>query len=609
MAAAAVVFLVPLALAPGLFFYYDITPKVVLLLVGASVLAVLASLEIDSLHRFRASRFGRWYTGFALALAALSATAASLSPLAALAWYGSNWRRYGAITEIATLGAAYFIASALSVSYSKLRTVLGSLCAAGTLAAVYGILQYFGWDPFLSASVYESGVGPFRIVRPPSTLGHSDYFAAFLLWPVFAGVGLWSRGGRARWLGALATISGAAAVTLSGSRGALLGLLVGAFVAAYFRRPRPRTAAALIAGLVAAGLAFYVSPAGARLRARAYWIGDDPTGGARPLLWRDSLRMAAAHAWIGSGPDVFVAEFPQFQSRELARAYPAFYHESPHNILLDALTSEGILGVLVLAGLIATGLAAGLHQARQDPVAAALLAALTGVLAAQQFVVFTSPTAFAFYLGIGLLAGLENLAPARPSQRASRTFAVMCGVVVALPLLWVAYHWVAADIMLARAQRLIAAGDATGAVQSYDSAYAMRRWGVTGDLAISRQAADASSRAAGFPAKFLFANLAAAAASAATSVPEQRQNAWYNLAILEAGAGDSAAVEASLRSAIAASPNWFKPHWTLAKLLFLAGRAEEARKEAALGLDLNGGKDAEVAATLGEILRSPEGRP
>jgi Flp pilus assembly protein TadD len=62
--------------------------------------------------------------------------------------------------------------------------------------------------------------------------------------------------------------------------------------------------------------------------------------------------------------------------------------------------------------------------------------------------------------------------------------------------------------------------------------------------------------------------------------------------------------EASLREAIRWAPNWFKPHWTLARALRRAGRLEEAGKEAALAAELSGGKNVEVAQTLEDIRKA-----
>jgi Tfp pilus assembly protein PilF len=95
----------------------------------------------------------------------------------------------------------------------------------------------------------------------------------------------------------------------------------------------------------------------------------------------------------------------------------------------------------------------------------------------------------------------------------------------------------------------------------------------------------------------------------ATKSPEQQQNAWYNLAIFEASTNDAPATEYSLRAAIAAAPVWYKPHWTLARLLATEGRLGEAEPEARRALYLDGGKDAEVASTMNEILGSAAVRP
>ncbi len=99
------------------------------------------------------------------------------------------------------------------------------------------------------------------------------------------------------------------------------------------------------------------------------------------------------------------------------------------------------------------------------------------------------------------------------------------------------------------------------------------------------------------------------AASLATKSPEQQQNAWYDQSILEASHNDVRAVEYSLRSAIAAAPVWYKPHWALARLLALEGRFPEAEPEARRALYLDGGKDAEVVSSVNEILSSTGPRP
>jgi hypothetical protein len=88
---------------------------------------------------------------------------------------------------------------------------------------------------------------------------------------------------------------------------------------------------------------FIISPAGHLLRSRFRWYEEDAQGGAR-LLFRDSLTLAP-QCFYGPVPDL-LGRVSQVQSVDLSRAYPDFYHESPHNILLDVLTAQGVLGLL-----------------------------------------------------------------------------------------------------------------------------------------------------------------------------------------------------------------------------------------------------------------------
>jgi len=609
LVAVGIVIALPLALAPGLSFYYDITPKAAILLAAAAILLLWTAWKPKTSVVFWTSRFGRWNAVLTGAFILLTVAAAANSPSVSLAWSGSNWRRWGALEQIATVVCALLVAAIARSAPSYRLLILRALCGAGVVAAVYGILQYFGVDPLLSGSTYVVGEGSYQIVRPPGSLGHSDYFAAFLLWPTFAGSALWLVDSRlGRWLGAAAVLTGVVALILSGSRGALAGLLTGSVILAWQWRPRIRLVAVSLAIIATMAAAFYVSPAGARLRARAFWISEDPTGGARLLLWRDSARMSAGRLSTGFGPDAFVAEFPQHQSAELARAYPDFYHESPHNMFLDALTGQGVAGVVLLAAWIVIGVAAGLRAPPEmRPVAGALLAALGAAVVAQQFVVFVIPTAFLFFVGIGLLSGLEPGGSDRISIPL-RAAVVVCSVVSAVFLAVTGYRLVAADVTLARLRASLDAGDRSQAALLWESAKAQRSSGVTADLYFSRRWAEAASKTQDPLEKLRLSALVIETARLATTVPEQRQNAWYNFAMLAAAMNDSKTVESSLRAAIQAGPRWFKPHWALARLLYSSGRTEEAREEAALALDLNGRKNAEVVATMAEIVRSLDSR-
>jgi O-antigen ligase len=613
--AAAIVLVIPLALAPRLFFYYDVTPKAAVLLAGAAILLLWAAWKPETALSFMTSKFGRWNAALTAAGGLLTLATAAASPILSLAFNGSNWRRFGAVEQIAAVVCAFLVASIAQAAPSCRLAILRALGGAGVLAALYGMAQYLGFDPLLPAATYLAGEGKYQIVRPPGPLGHADYLAAFLLWPVFAGSALWAADPRraGRWLGIAAALTGVAALVLAGSRGALLGLFVGLSILVWLRRPRMRTVAAGLAIFAVTATVFYISPAGTRLRARAFWISEDSAGGARLLLWRDSARMAATRPWAGFGPDNFVAEFPRFESAELARAYPDFYHESPHNLFLDGLTGQGVPGVVLLALWMILGISAGRASVTRAPpelrpIAGALLAGLAASLVAQQFVVFVVPTAFAFYLGIGLLAGLEPGSAQAAASTVSRTLrgaVAICGTIAAVLLATAGYRLATADLALARIRRSLDAGERGRAMELWQSAKTRPPLiGVTADLYFSRRWAVAASAALDPLEKVRLGALAIEAARSATTVPEQRQNAWYNYAILAAALDDPKTVESSLRAAISAGPRWYKPHWALARLLYSGGNMDEARAEALLALDLDGRRDTEVIETTAEIVRS-----
>jgi O-antigen ligase len=553
---------VALILAPGQMFYYDVTPKLAVLLAGAAVLCLV--------------RPGTSARRFSLLLAATLASAAlatAISPDPALSLYGSTWRRYGLVAQFAVVVVAWFVSQS-----SERPTIVRGIAIASTAAALFGIAQYFGWDPILRASAYHIGEGVWTIVRPPGTFGYVSYFATWLLMAGFLSLELRNTAGR------IAAGICWSAMLLTGTRAALLGLAAGVLFWMFRRGLRPsRRAIAVSAIALAAAGAFYWSPAGRNLRSRARWSAEDPWGGARPLLWRDSLRMAATRLPAGHGPETFTGTFPHFESAELARAYPDFAHESPHNIFLDALVSQGIPGLLCLAALCAVGLCA------RDPWIAAAVAA--GVVA-QQFTVFTIPTALLFYVTVALAVPEDDNAIRVPR------FALAPGAVA---FLLVAFRVTAADHSLAQAQRAIDAADLQAADQHYREYRRQRLPGTDADLWCSRALLALSQRSPDPLRRFQALQMADAVAESGADRAEDPFNAWYNVATICAAQGDAAGTERALRRSIAAKPNWFKPHWTLARLLRIEGRASEALTEARTAVDLNGGKDAEVAATLAEL--------
>ncbi|HME06793.1 MAG TPA: O-antigen ligase family protein, partial [Bryobacteraceae bacterium] len=278
--------LVPLALFPGWSFYFDITPKIVilLLLTGAALMFWDGSIVR-----------GRVPALLNMQIAWLAvATALSRNP--ALSLNGSNWRRFGLVTYGAVLLYGLLVMRDVSGDSNRIENYLRAATVAAIPIGLYGMAQYFGYDPLLNALDYHAGEGIFTIVRPPSTLGHANYFGVYLVYIAFLGSALFCTSLARSWrlIGAAAAVVAVMAAVLSGTRGALVGIIAG-FLLLAFRWPAARGRRSIWATATAAACLalFCISPAGAELRSRIHWSFEEPVGGARPQLWRDTLEMSS----------------------------------------------------------------------------------------------------------------------------------------------------------------------------------------------------------------------------------------------------------------------------------------------------------------------------
>ena len=595
--------LTPLLIAPRLSFYYDVIPRLSLILFTAAAMLTMRRDVISGVRVLAASSPGRWFCVFAGLHAVSLIVSAAVSSRVWLSINGSTWRRFGLITQLALMVIAVILAADLKRRPEGLRQLLRAFTACGLAASIYGVFQYFGKDPFIDSSGYHVGEGVWMIVRPPGTLGHASYFGVYLLMVVFPGWAVAVSDTDRTWrrIAAVAMVLASFAILLTGTRAAVAGGIAGAGVVAWCARPPVRQRHALVALLIAGGLgAFYLSPAGERLRARVRWSIEDAHGGARAWLWRDSLRMAGQRPILGYGPETFHVEFPRFQSIALARAYPEFQHESPHNIAIDAFTAQGVPGVIALAGLLLTGVAGALlAPAEKSRIAAVLLGCLVALVTSQQFCSPTVATAVCLLVTIACLVSLDQarITVARgvslPWRFASVALAcVFAGYGVRLS---------AADWYLARSRDRVAATKIPAATDQYAKAAWWLPRGASADLYYSRSMAAAASRTAGPAGAVQAWQQAVLAGTRAIDTSDEPANAAYHLAALHAAANNVAGTEASLREAIARAPAWFKPYWMLARVLSLAGRFQEAETAAAAAAERNGGKNAEVLQTLQEI--------
>ena len=598
-----VIVAVPLALAPGLQFL-DVTPKLLVLVAGAGGvwLALAARNCFPALRQGEALYF--WLLGL-LVLLSILATVFSLDPVLSLA--GSEGRRIGLPAWTACLGLSAAV-PVVAGSDLRRRYLLTAIVMAGLVAAVYGFAQYLGFDPWINPDLYRTGAGELQIARPPSTLGHANYFAVVSLVAMFSAAGLALSGSTSRaclgWGGAAVVL--AMAVVISGSRATWLGAAIG-MVVLYARVGRRR---ALLAGLLGAAVlasALVFSPLGRPLRNRARSFREDPGIQARLLVWHDSLRLIAAHPLLGVGPDTYELGFPQVQSTRLAQHAPDHYAESPHNVFLDYTITAGIPAGLIFAALVAIALVKYAASSRRETLAAGQLAALVGGLVAMQF----SGDTISTRLVLLTIVALSISTPAEPARLAVRGTVGGAAVVCLILAFFLGGRLLQADRALFQAGQAAGRGQIEAALQEGQRSRQSFPWTGAHAFAFSRMMGQlATSPSLSLRQRGPILAVAEESARAGLLHSSQPQIVFVHLASLQVLQGKQQEAQATLAEAVQAAPVWYRPRWLLAVLLAEEGQLRQAAEQAEAALELGARSHPEIAATCLKIsqLVPPERR-
>jgi O-antigen ligase len=595
---------IPLALVPSLFLQYYTTPKLVISYLAAALLLLRAEDWWPGARALWRTSCGRLFYITLLAQIAWLCVSTAFSRDLALALGGTTSGRFGALTEVVVLFIIAVMAAHASLRPQFVRRLMMAIEASGGIAGLYGVSQYLGFDPLLPARLYTTRFTA-DVVRPPATLGHAIYFANFLL-PVIL-IAAWfvitEVRSRWRWLhGGILSI-GVAAMALTGTRSALLGLITGGALLAYIeaRRIHERkifvySGLCTLAGFVLIS-AFVLSPAGRSLRVRLSQWFQDSRGGPRLMVWRDSWPLIEQHWLTGVGPEGFAGEFRKIQSLELSRAYPDHYHEDPHNIFIGVAATRGLPGFGILAALIALGVICGFQLARRGvPEGGALLASLVAVTVSMQFSPLTIPNWLYFYSLIALLAALAAPRPQSTTDSAAlRLYSRVFLSAGALVTVTTAGLYLAQDALVAATGRRLAGGDLDGARQSYGL---VRRFPFSSDSLWCSQQMASLAKHLSFHQRDEALRLAKAASTEAELRGEQKFNALYQSAVLALITNDFGQAEARLRKAVDAAPHWYRPRTMLASVLWLTGRSREAEEEGNLALGCAGVREAQVRLAL-----------
>lgn len=573
---------------------YETTPKLTVLFLGLALL-----LWKPAIQEYWRTRLGRTFGWLLLATAASLLISSLVSKDIWLSLSGTIWRRLGAIDQIAVLGVAALIGSFVYLHRAGAKLLMLAMESAAALASVYGILQFIHFDPLIPAGVYTIGT-PVAVLRPPATLTQATFFATFLLPAIVLAAALRLRANSAVWNRFHETVLAlcTAALILTGTRAALLGLTAGLCILLCLERRRlSRHVIWVTVVLALTAGALLVSPAGKGVRARMAEWASDPAGGPRLLVWRDSLTLLSHHVVAGIGPEQFEGEFREVESVDLARKYPDHYHESPHNFFLEAALAQGAPGLVIWLGLLGlAGYCAFLCWRRSEPDGAALSAALIAMMVSSQFCPLILTNELYLLASIATLVAVAS--PAQEMNRARRNSApylILSARIASLVFAFFASAYIAQATLYSETKTSIAQADVAGAEQWYQLA---REFPMPGpNLDIARQAAAAAPHLP--PELHTEAkSLAQLAAETAEQGNAERFNALYMTGSLDIASGDLQQAETKLRAAVDVSPAWYRSRMALACVLWWEGKDQEAQQQGDIALTNAGVKRSFVQTTL-----------
>ena len=302
----------------------------------------------------------------------------------ALAWLGGIWM---ATFVAATLGAGLddlrptllgivCVAFAMAVARSGVAPsrVVAAQAVGATVVAAVALLQWMGADLFAAIGWHAPVEGASIRMRVFGTLGNPNFVGALMAMSLglVGAAAHEARTGGARVAAVGAAGLQAGALLATGSRGAVLGLAVGAIAWAAVRWSG-RAVGALVVVLAFGGAAIALSPARPL----------DTTIAGRVYLWRVVAPFAMQDLVTGLGPGVFEIRFPEWQREAAARGDRdrrfLGLADHAHNDYLEALVERGIPGLIsVIAAIVVTWRTA---RTRHRPASPIIAAALSTVVA------------------------------------------------------------------------------------------------------------------------------------------------------------------------------------------------------------------------------------
>jgi O-antigen ligase/tetratricopeptide (TPR) repeat protein len=503
------------------------------------------------------------------------------------------------------------------------RGFLTKAAAISVTVAVVSALYGFGQASFGMGG----GDGS---TRGSAAFGNPDYLGQFLVPHVFLAAWLlWrNRGNYWRVFCSLGLVALFLGIVATGSRGALLGLvlatLVGLVIVAVKNRGRLQKAMFIgLAVLAVLGLAYLGAN---KWRPTATWLYNhrysiqfiQESTGSRSLLITNAIKGIEERPILGWGPENFESayyfyydpvtiKFSDYETRQ----------DHPHNLILDILVSIGLVGFLAYALVFFFGWRGALKRQDEDRfVGLALVLALVGHLATNTFIFETTTSYVNLFVMLALLAVFIAPQVEGGEDPETHAAAVPLAIIVAALVIWVSSYAVVNAVRASAVTAKAVVGLSDRSIQPADlSALVVQLKSIPHPLYERDIRALASNLSAGRGEyvtdnyKTVLKDLATVEYKLAPSQQHDYVNALVTATALQSlppprTTEEQSALDEAINRAVKLAPNRQEVYWLVGQNEFEKGDLDAANQAFQKALDLYPDSLSAQAAYAGFLLRA-----
>ncbi len=343
-------FFVPLLVLPTSFIFPFIVPKILafrslveLMIAGYILLLFINWQEFKPKFSWLSLAVGAFFISFAI------------STFTGVDWYHSFWDNHERMLGLFTIFhyvAYYFICTSIFKTWDDWQKALKMFLVAGSLVMLVGMVQVLSPNLLLNQ-------GSSRVI---ATLGNAIYVGGYGLFLMFVSFLLFIKEGNKiwKWAESLMAVLAFFGLIFSGTRGSILGLIVGVGFAmvSYIivLRDFPKTRKVL-SGVVVLGVALIVLlynfresafvqkiPAVNRAVLTSFTVIKDSP---RWIAWGSAVESWKEKPIFGWGPNNFFYAFNKYyQPKSLRFGYGETWFDNAHNVIVNTLAVQGAVGLV-----------------------------------------------------------------------------------------------------------------------------------------------------------------------------------------------------------------------------------------------------------------------